>query len=189
MMIGNLKLDWQNYTDIGYKKIKAPENLFKMISEFWQANKDKESDEEWGVGSIFYNYWDNPSTMVSVDNEDLIGGGKELHDSIWNISSYIISEWTGQQLVGSSVYGIRIYKEGAILSPHVDRLPLISSAIINVDQDVDEEWPLEVVGHDGIARNITMEPGDMVLYESHTVLHGKFKMPILPLTDIQLIGI
>ena len=110
-------------------------------------------------------------------NEHLIGGGEQLHDTIWNVSSDIISDWTGQQLVGSSVYGIRVYKEGAILSPHVDRLPLISSAIINVAQDVDEPWPLEVIGHDGIARNVTMEPGDMVLYESHSVIHGEEFLP------------
>ena len=59
-----------------------------------------------------------------------------------------------------------------MLAPHVDRNPLISSAIINVDQDVDEPWPLEVIGHDGKAYNITMEPGDLVLYESHSILHG-----------------
>ena len=29
-------------------------------------------------------------------------------------------------------------KNGAILAPHVDRLPLVSSAIVNVDQDVNE---------------------------------------------------
>ena len=33
--------------------------------------------------------------------------------------------------------------------------------------------PLEVIGHDGIARNITMVPGDLVLYESHSVIHGR----------------
>lgn len=55
----------------------------------------------------------------------------------------------------------------------VDRFPLITSAIINVDQDVDEPWPLEVYGHDGKATNVTMEPGDMVLYESHSVIHGR----------------
>jgi prolyl 4-hydroxylase len=55
----------------------------------------------------------------------------------------------------------------------VDRLPLVSSAIINVDQDVDEPWPVEVYSHDGKAYNVSMEPGDMVLYESHTVLHGR----------------
>ena len=118
--------------------------------------------------------WDVPAKMVSVENENLKGGGDALHDAIWETTSDIISDWTGQKLEGSSVYGIRVYKEGAILSPHVDRLPLISSAIINVDQDVDEEWPLEVIGHDGKARNITMEPGDMVLYESHSVVHGEF---------------
>lgn len=32
--------------------------------------------------------------------------------------------------------------------------------------------PLEVIGHDGKATNVTMLPGDLVLYESHSVLHG-----------------
>jgi hypothetical protein len=32
--------------------------------------------------------------------------------------------------------------------------------------------PLEVIGHDGKAHNVTMEPGDLVLYESHSVIHG-----------------
>lgn len=55
----------------------------------------------------------------------------------------------------------------------MDRLPLVSSAIINVAQDVDEDWLLEVYDHDGVAHNITMEPGDLVLYESHSVIHGR----------------
>ena len=55
----------------------------------------------------------------------------------------------------------------------MDRAPLISSAIIQVAQDVDEPWPVEVISHDGVAHNITMQPGEMVLYESHTVLHGR----------------
>jgi len=28
-------------------------------------------------------------------------------------------------------------------------------------------------GHDGTGTNVTMEPGDMVLYESHSVIHGR----------------
>ena len=46
-------------------------------------------------------------------------------------------------------------------------------AVVNVDQDVDEPWPLEVYGHDEKATNVTMRPGDMVLYESHSVIHGR----------------
>ena len=36
-----------------------------------------------------------------------------------------------------------------------------------------ESWPIEVYGHDGTAHNCTLEPGDLLLYESHTVLHGR----------------
>jgi len=36
-----------------------------------------------------------------------------------------------------------------------------------------KSWPLEVYGHDGRAYNVSMEPGDMVLYESHSVIHGR----------------
>ena len=72
------------------------------------------------------------------------------------------------------MYGIRIYTEGAILNSHVDDLPRIASAIINVAQDENGgDWPLEVIGHDGLAYNITMKPGEMVLYESHSLIHGK----------------
>jgi len=30
-----------------------------------------------------------------------------------------------------------------------------------------------VIGHDGKAHNVTMLPGDLVLYESHSILHGR----------------
>ena len=55
----------------------------------------------------------------------------------------------------------------------VDRLPLVSSCIIQVAQDIDEPWPIEVYDHSGKAWNVTMQPGDLTLYESHTVLHGR----------------
>ena len=58
----------------------------------------------------------------------------------WNAARDTIQAWTGQRLAECSLYGIRVYKEGHMLAPHVDRLPLVSSAIINVDQDVDEPW-------------------------------------------------
>jgi prolyl 4-hydroxylase len=163
----------QNYTKVGFKKIKAPEALFKLIQNFWHANKEKATEEQWGVGNTYTNNWMSKSYMVSVEDTNLRGGGWDLKQKIWEAARDVIGEWTGQELTQCSLYGIRIYKDGALLAPHVDRLPLVSSAIINVDQDVDEPWPLEVYGHDGKATNVTMEPGDMVLYESHSVIHGR----------------
>ncbi|CAE7710982.1 unnamed protein product, partial [Symbiodinium microadriaticum] len=84
---------------------------------------------------------------------------------VWTGVQPIIEEWIGRNVSPTSLYGVRIYTRGAILSPHVDRLPLVSSCIINVGQVVDETWPLEMYDHAGRAHNVTMEPGDMVLYE------------------------
>lgn len=148
-----------NYTKYGFTKIRAPERVFKLIKEFWDQNKDTQKLEGWGAGNTYVNHWSSPSYIVNVEDPKLKGGGHVLKQKIWNAARDTISEWTGQQLAECSLYGIRVYTEGAILAPHVDRLPLVASAIINVDQDVDEPWPLEVIGHDGVAHNITMVPG------------------------------
>jgi len=162
-----------NYTDIGFKKIKAPPKVFKAIKEFWEANKGREEVEEWFAGNTYTNHWESPTWMLDVGDENLAGGGPKLKNLIWEAARHSLQEWTGQELTPTSLYGIRKYQTGAILATHVDRLPLVTSAVINVAQDVDEPWPLEVYGHDGRAYNVTMEPGEMILYESHSVLHGR----------------
>lgn len=111
--------------------------------------------------------------MVSVEDTRLRGAGSNLKRKIWDAARDTMQEWTGEEVTDCSLYGIRVYTEGSMLATHVDRMPLVSSAILNVDQDVDEPWPIEVYAHDGKAYNVTMEPGDMVLYESHSVLHGR----------------
>ena len=167
----------QNYTKVGYKKIRAPDEVWKLVKDFWDKNKDNRKLEQWGVGNTYTNNWESPTYMISVEDQSLRGGGGRLKQAIWNAARDTISAWTGQELTQCSLYGIRVYTEGAVLATHVDRMPLVSSAILNVAQDVDEPWPLEVIGHDGKAENVTMLPGDMVLYESHSVLHGRpFKL-------------
>jgi hypothetical protein len=176
-----------NFTDIGYKKIRAPEHVFELLVEFWEANKDKQSDESFFPGNVFINYWETETGFVDVANADLEGGGDDLMDELWKSSVDTISEWTGQQLVPSSLYGIRVYKEGAVLSTHVDRMPLISSAIINVAQDPDAEpWPLEVIGHDGVARNITVSLKCISLISISIVLIMK-QISLLIITFIDMI--
>lgn len=97
-----------------------------------------------GVGNIYTNNWESRSDMISVGDGSLRGGGHKLQDLIWahakkvrllNIISLavilfltvhyffqsvqVISEWTGQELTATSLYGIRVYKDGAVLAPHV----------------------------------------------------------------------
>ena len=118
------------------------------------------------------NHWEAPSYLVNFEDRSL-RNGMRIRGEIRKTVQDILEDWVKLKLSSTSVYGVRIYTEGAILTPHVDRNPLITSAIINVEQDVDEPWPLEVYDHQGVAHNVTMVPGDLVLYESHSVVHGR----------------
>jgi hypothetical protein len=131
-----------NLTETGFKKIRSPPHLKDLIDDFWNKNKDNGGKEEnWGVGNTYVNFWDAPTTLVSVDDTSLRGSGGHLKEHIWAAASAVLEEWTQQELQPVSLYGIRVYHEGAVMMPHIDRLPLVASAIINVAQDVDEPWP------------------------------------------------
>jgi hypothetical protein len=163
-----------NYTDTGFKKIRAPEAVMKLLTAHWEANKHLQKQENWPLGNTYVNHWASPTYMVSVEDQNLRGtGGMRLKNQIWDAAKTTIEEWTGMELKPSSMYGIRVYTEGAVLNPHVDRLPLVSSCIVNVAQDVDEDWPLEIYDRHDRAINVTMKPGDMVLYESGSLMHGR----------------
>ena len=111
--------------------------------------------------------------MVSVEDGKLRGGGERLKKDVWDSVKPVLQEWTGMELQPTSQYGIRVYTRNAVLSPHVDRLPLVSSCIINVAQDLEEPWILEVINRQGNAVNVTMDAGEMVLYESGSLIHAR----------------
>jgi len=162
-----------NFTSAGYAKIKAPKEAVKLLTEFWNEHKNEQQPEDWDSPNTYVNHWEHSSFFLPIP-DDSDSDGYSMMEKIYDLVYPILSSWVGGlELTETSLYGIRVYKAGAVLAPHVDRLPLVTSAIINVAQDVNEPWPLEVYGHDGIARNITIEPGEMILYESHSIVHGR----------------
>lgn len=161
-----------NYTATGFLKTRAPTKVRRLLQDVWdryQVNETMELTSATAMAQPYHNHWDSECTMIDI----LQIGGPSLQAQIADALRPLLEEWTGMRLAITSVYGIRIYHNQSILTPHVDRLPLVSSAIINVAQDVDEPWPLEIYNHNGIAHNITMDPWDVVLYESHSSIHGR----------------
>ena len=45
--------------------------------------------------------------------------------------------------------------------------------ISQIDQKVDAEWPLTVIDHNGRKDKVYLKKGEMVLYESAKVMHGR----------------
>ena len=117
-----------NYTKNGFAKIRAPKKMFDLVSKFWNANKGKDKTE-WPHLTTYHNLWDSPPTVTLLNEDVNEGGGQELMNELFAEAKKVVEEWTGQELRPVSLYGIRLYHNGSILAPHVDRMPLISSAI------------------------------------------------------------
>jgi hypothetical protein len=101
-----------NYTSTGFKKIRAPEALRKLLIAHWERNKDNKQDEKWNAGNIYVNHWESETYMVGVEDSKLRGGGSGLKQRIWDAAKDTIEQWTGMELQQTSLYGIRVYTEG-----------------------------------------------------------------------------
>jgi len=91
-----------------------------------------------------------------------------------------LRRWSGaRDLAHSTTYGVRSYRRGSRLRPHVDRLRTHAlSAIVHVSRTgLEEEWALEVLPHDsGRVASVSMPEGaTCLLYESATLPHGRLK--------------
>jgi prolyl 4-hydroxylase len=66
---------------------------------------------------------------MHLNEKENHGGGPALQSIIFTETKRVLEDWTGQELSPVSLYGVRLYHNGSILAPHVDRLPLVISAI------------------------------------------------------------
>ena len=107
-----------------------------------------------------------PSSLLELNSE--------LKNEIHKVLKKPLEKWSNTSLEPTFVYGIREYKEGAVLEPHRDRKDThIISAIINIDQDLDESWPLIIEDHFYRKHEVYLEPGEIIFYESARLLHGR----------------
>ena len=113
----------------------------------------------------------------------------------------LISEWIGQPVVYSAGFGARTYLRNATFAAHVDRYDThVASAIIQVrspptpvpparakhfhktlwasgvsqlDQQVEQDWPVVICDHEGQAHSVALKAGQALLYESARLLHSR----------------
>lgn len=156
------------YTKAGFCKRVLPSRLFTKITDFYTDNSASIAEEtvEGGYIQSGKNSTANGSSLIDLTT-DL---RREIHDEL----KAGMEQWSGVELLPTYVYGIRIYHRGAVLRPHRDRLAThIIGAIINVAQDVDEDWPLEIYDHQHRKHEVILKPGEMIFYESGSLIHGR----------------
>ena len=157
----------ESYTKEGFKKVKFNEALFSEIVKFYTQNK-KEDQNEHIDGNFVY----IPKSKKEASK--LIELPTGLKEKIHSELKDPLEQWSGISLEPTFVYGIRIYQDGAVLVPHRDRENThIISAIINIDQEVNKDWPLVIEDHFFRKHEVTLKPGEVIYYESAKLLHGR----------------
>ena len=161
-------------TEFGYKTAKIPLELYQLIL----AQKSETSEVE-GCITINLNCesWnDDRGTFLSRNNTRIFSFASDtlIKEGLNEYLKPKLEEFSGLTLNDVGFYGIRRYLNGACLWTHVDRLPTHQiSAILQIDQKIKEDWPLLLVDHKGQNVQIMLKPGEMLLYESAVVPHGR----------------
>jgi prolyl 4-hydroxylase len=98
----------------------------------------------------------------------------ELNRLLHQLLQPMHEEWCRFPLTPSACYGFRVYLSGAYLQNHVDRPAThVISSTLCVDHDLYAPWPLHVTDADGRHHELTLEPGELMLYESARIVHGR----------------
>lgn len=153
-------------TRTGWRRMEIPADLFKRIRDYYHEHRN-DSEAEFVPGGYVHGHADSHSSEVAqlpdTTKAQVLAELKPL-----------MEEWAGVPLEPVTVYGIRTYLPGAMLAMHRDRIEThIASAVLNIDQDVDEDWALQIEDHHYRTHRIILEPGEMLLYEGGRLRHGR----------------
>lgn len=163
------------FTELGFLKMAIPESLYEFILS-QKLHYQTSVEPCYDTAHLNCNRLLPNGTKVPKKNVLLVQvrDPRVFHDVIVAEMDPILESWSGISLESSAVYGIRRYLNGSYLNLHVDRLNThVISAILQIDQDVREPWPLLLIDLQGNRRRILLNPGEMLLYESAKVPHGR----------------
>jgi len=165
------------FTEVGFEKTEIPSDVYKMLLEEYE--KVKPSMQVEGCAKAVIN------CEQIVDDEDECSLRTSKRTFIMNLSGAVLNQlkaklhplaeaWANIKLKHEATYGIRRYTNGSWLTSHVDRFNThVISAILNIGQSVEEDWPLFIVDNAGANHAVTLEAGEMIWYESARAIHGR----------------
>eukprot|EP01038_Epipyxis_sp_PR26KG_P007834 gene7834-10640_t len=158
-----------SFTPTGFKVIKIPPAIYaKMKSALDEGLRD------WNELPV-EEHMDPVTTPLPSKFIDL----GDLEWQVLDELKGVHEEWAGVELEPTSAYGARLYQNGSALAMHYDKIEThVISSVVHIDHQYDDEsnpWSIEIENHDGEIYSVNLEPGEMLLHESASCLHGNMK--------------
>lgn len=156
------------YTKEGFTKVALPVGLHKEVASYFDTHYPRSEPEASDAIGTFISSEHTPVPACMVELDD------HMRSVIREAMLPILEQWAHRKLELTAIYGIREYRQGATLKMHTDKIETHHvSAIVNVRQQVNTDWPLHIYDHGGTLCKVYMKPGEAILYESARLMHGR----------------
>ena len=158
------------FTDQGFHKIRVPDALHSNLLKFrdeslMTGNLESESPDPGVINgpTVIQNFRTQQSRQIRINRTQMMELDTDLRREVFETLGPLAEAWSGLKLNPTSIYGIRRYRNMSTLLAHVDQTRThVISAIINVDQEVEEDWPLFIKDHDDRSHKVVLRPGEMI---------------------------
>jgi hypothetical protein len=152
-----------NYTEFGWALTRGPTYLWESLNHTL-ADALPTAEEEEHEGAI-----DTKLRPLFIELPTTV------KEQVLQQVQPILEAWSGVELVPSTAYGLRVYRNNSKLYMHVDRTDThVISAIFHVNHnEKSQPWPLVIEDFVGHTNEVMLEAGDLLMYESAKCLHGR----------------
>ena len=163
----------QNFTENGYLKTRIPQDVYTELLNIYNS-------ENRNLRSEYYPYYYTEWNLDEIEIHQ-ITLHEELSAILANQLKPLMEEFCRCELQQTTGPGIvtrlRRYPTGSRVRMHVDELESghVIGSILHITRDLggQGDWPLEVIDFGGKKQTIITTPGDMLIFESSRLPHGR----------------
>jgi hypothetical protein len=174
----------RTFTKYGFEKIRLPSDLWSSISTYYHNNRYSLSKDYRQFDNLHtMNWWNRSSSeeLKRIEIPPILNKYWSqilcLYVEMWSQGvdynqEKIIPKHNGQKIQYVSSTGFRVFTDASYQLPHVEDLEKIAfSVIMNIDQiELFKPWVAQLYDSSGRLHEITMLPGDILVYEVSPVL-------------------
>ena len=153
----------------GFELTEVPAALMEQLREHYAEHREGGATNETVAGVAMHG-----TPMLIAPQVDKADGGALLA-AVESALRPVLEAWVGRPLTLQRCHGVREYRREGYLKRHIDwPLSHVVAVIINLAQEgLGAPWPLTIEDHAGKEHEVVMAPGQMVLYESSRLVHGR----------------
>ena len=144
---------------------KLIENNFMIVPNFISAERASDLAKEFNLYAEEFDITNDPQVDKCLGKYDYISFVELLCEK--NVQ---VSQLVGETVLPTYTYA-RIYENGAVLTPHVDKEECEISLTVNLESD--QPWSIWIQNPQGQKQEVVLNSGDAMIYFGMTAPHWR----------------